>query len=194
MCHFFLGLALTVLESSSSHSVYSPSQAQTPLFWARFAGGRTTRNPVTRLRVRSSSPEAEAAGPGGLVLFVFLLGASPSASLAQPDLRNNPHTQSKIMTEPSESFKPYSGKCLKVLLAHSDPVTAIDFNRDGSHIVSSRIWDASTGHCMKTLIDDENPPVSFVKFSPNGKFILVGTLDNTLVIFNSVQSFIIFVI
>ncbi|XLR32959.1 hypothetical protein S83_060859, partial [Arachis hypogaea] len=98
--------------------------------------------------------------------------------------RNNPHTQSKIMTEPSESFKPYSGKCLKVLLAHSDPVTAIDFNRDGSHIVSSRIWDASTGHCMKTLIDDENPPVSFVKFSPNGKFILVGTLDNTLRLWN----------
>lgn len=81
-----------------------------------------------------------------------------------------------------------SGKCLKVLPAHSDPVTAVDFNRDGSLIVSSsydglcRIWDASTGHCMKTLIDDDNPPVSFVKFSPNAKFILVGTLDNTLVI------------
>ncbi|RVW17896.1 COMPASS-like H3K4 histone methylase component WDR5A [Vitis vinifera] len=80
-----------------------------------------------------------------------------------------------------------TGKCLKVLPAHSDPVTAANFNRDGSLIVSSsydglcRIWDASTGHCMKTLIDDENPPVSFVKFSPNGKFILVGTLDNTLI-------------
>jgi COMPASS component SWD3 len=80
-----------------------------------------------------------------------------------------------------------SAKCLKVLPAHSDPVTAVDFNRDGSLIVSSsydglcRIWDAGTGHCMKTLIDDENPPVSFVKFSPNGKFLLVGTLDNTLV-------------
>ncbi|XP_065876266.1 COMPASS-like H3K4 histone methylase component WDR5A isoform X1 [Euphorbia lathyris] len=79
-----------------------------------------------------------------------------------------------------------SGKCLKVLPAHSDPVTAVDFNRDGSLIVSSsydglcRIWDAGTGHCVKTLIDDENPPVSYVKFSPNGKFILVGTLDNTL--------------
>ncbi|KAK6151095.1 hypothetical protein DH2020_016027 [Rehmannia glutinosa] len=79
-----------------------------------------------------------------------------------------------------------SGKCLKVLPAHSDPVTAVNFNLDGSLIVSSsydglcRIWDASTGHCMKTLIDDEHPPVSFVKFSPNGKFILVGTLDNTL--------------
>ncbi|EFH41230.1 hypothetical protein ARALYDRAFT_358770 [Arabidopsis lyrata subsp. lyrata] len=79
-----------------------------------------------------------------------------------------------------------SGKCLKVLPAHSVPVTCVDFNRDGSLIVSSsydglcRIWDSGTGHCVKTLIDDENPPVSFVKFSPNGKFILIGTLDNKL--------------
>lgn len=80
------------------------------------------------------------------------------------------------------------GKCLRVLPAHSDPVTAVDFNRDGSLIVSSsydglcRVWDAATGHCVKTLIDDENPPVSSVKFSPNGKFILAATLDSTLVI------------
>lgn len=74
-----------------------------------------------------------------------------------------------------------------MLPAHSDPVTAVHYNLDGSLIVSSsydglcRIWNASTGHCTKTLINDEHPPVSFVKFSPNGKFILVGTLDNTLV-------------
>jgi COMPASS component SWD3 len=80
-----------------------------------------------------------------------------------------------------------TGRCLKTLPAHSDPVTAVHFNRDGTLIVSSsydglcRIWDTATGHCLKTLIDDENPPVSFVKFSPNGKFILAGTLDNTLV-------------
>ncbi|RXH75517.1 hypothetical protein DVH24_030238 [Malus domestica] len=80
-----------------------------------------------------------------------------------------------------------TGKCLKVLPAHFDPVTAVDFNRDGSVIVSSsydglcRTWDASTGHCTKTLIDDENPPVSYVKFAPHGKYILVGTLDDTLV-------------
>lgn len=70
--------------------------------------------------------------------------------------------------------------------AHSDPVSAVHFNRDGSLIVSSsydglcRIWDTASGQCLKTLIDDDNPPVSFVKFSPNGKYILAATLDNTL--------------
>ena len=33
---------------------------------------------------------------------------------------------------------------------------------------------------IKALVDDDNPPVSFVKFSPNGKYILIATLDNTL--------------
>ncbi|CAI5536293.1 unnamed protein product [Closterium sp. Naga37s-1] len=88
-----------------------------------------------------------------------------------------------------------TGKCVKVLPAHSDPVTAVHFNRDGSLVVSSsydglcRIWDTQTGHCLKTLIDDDNPPVSFVKFSPNGKFILAGTLDNTLSCFPTLHIF-----
>ncbi len=70
--------------------------------------------------------------------------------------------------------------------AHSDPVTAVDFNRDGTLIVSSsydglcRIWDAQSGACLKTLIDDDQPPVSFVKFSPNGKYVLSGALDNQI--------------
>ncbi|XJO76407.1 hypothetical protein BDV3_006934 [Batrachochytrium dendrobatidis] len=89
------------------------------------------------------------------------------------------------------------GKCIKLLPAHSDPVTAVCFNRDGTLIVSSsldgliRIWDTATGQCLKTLIDDDNPPViltsgifctfsSFVKFSPNGKYILASTYDSTL--------------
>lgn len=41
----------------------------------------------------------------------------------------------------------------------------------------SRIWDTTTGKCLKTLVDEDNPPVSFVKFSPNGKYILAATLD-----------------
>ena len=30
---------------------------------------------------------------------------------------------------------------------------------------------------LKIFLDDNNPPVSFVKFSPNGKYILAATLD-----------------
>jgi len=70
-------------------------------------------------------------------------------------------------------------------------VTAVHFNRDGTLVVSAsydglcRIWDTATGQCLKTLIDDDNPPVSFVKFSPNGKFILASTLDSTLKLWNA---------
>jgi len=31
-----------------------------------------------------------------------------------------------------------------------------------------------------SLPDEENPPVSYVKFSPNGKYILAATLDRLL--------------
>ena len=36
---------------------------------------------------------------------------------------------------------------------------------------------------LKTLIEDKAPAVSFAKFSPNGKFILAATLNDTLVSF-----------
>ena len=73
----------------------------------------------------------------------------------------------------------FLGKPLKVLAAHSDPVTAVSFNHDGTLVVScamdglmyanstctanfwlmicSRIWDAESGQCLKTLVDDDNP-------------------------------------
>lgn len=70
------------------------------------------------------------------------------------------------------------------------PVTSVHFNRDGSLIVSGshdgscKIWDTNAGALLKTLIDDKLPAVSFARFSPNGKFILVATLNNTLVSFH----------
>lgn len=75
------------------------------------------------------------------------------------------------------------GKCMRELPAHSDPVTSVDFNRDGTMLVSSshdgmcRVWDSANGHCLKSLIDESCPPVAFARFSPNGKYILVGALD-----------------
>ncbi|KAF7975790.1 hypothetical protein HWV62_8615 [Athelia sp. TMB] len=75
------------------------------------------------------------------------------------------------------------GKSLKVLPAHSDPVTAVSFNHDGTLVVS-RIWDADSGQCLKTLVDDDNPVCSHVKFSPNSKFILAATQDSTIRLWN----------
>lgn len=82
-----------------------------------------------------------------------------------------------------------TGRVVHVIQAHSMPVTSVGYNRDGSLIVSGshdgscKIWDNDSGKCLKVLIDDKTPAVSFAKFSPNGKFILVATLDDTLVSF-----------
>ena len=70
-----------------------------------------------------------------------------------------------------------SGKCLREVPAHSDPVTGVDFNYDGTLMVSSsldgllRIWDTQSGHCLKTLFDKESPPVSSARFCPNGEWV-----------------------
>lgn len=77
-------------------------------------------------------------------------------------------------------------RAIKTIQAHSDPVSAVHFNRDGSCIVTAsydgliRIWETASGQCLKTILDNDSPPVSFAKFSPNGKFILAANLDNTL--------------
>lgn len=79
---------------------------------------------------------------------------------------------------------------MKTLSAHSDPVMAAGFNRDGTMIVSCsidgliRIWDTASGQCLKTLVDEANPVAGHVKFSPNGKFILCCTQDSTIRLWN----------
>lgn len=79
-----------------------------------------------------------------------------------------------------------TGACVSTLPVHSDPVTAVCFNRDGTCLVSAshdgliRIWDVATGECLKTIFASGNPPVSHVTYSPNGKYILAGTLDSKL--------------
>lgn len=46
--------------------------------------------------------------------------------------------------------------------------------------VDSRIWDTTTGQCLRTLLllNEDNPAVSSVSFSPNGRFVLAFNLDS----------------
>ena len=44
----------------------------------------------------------------------------------------------------------------------------------------SRIWDTSTGQCLKTLAHEDNTPVASVRFSPNSKFLFTSTLDSAV--------------
>lgn len=62
-------------------------------------------------------------------------------------------------------FFPYLGSCLRVIPAHSDPVTSVIFDQEGSRLFSAsydgliRIWEAASGDCLRTLVEASNPPV-----------------------------------
>lgn len=51
----------------------------------------------------------------------------------------------------------------------------------------SRIWDTSTGQCLRTLVHEDNPAVTNVCFSPNGLFVLAWNLDNSLRLWDYVK-------
>lgn len=80
-----------------------------------------------------------------------------------------------------------SAKQIKVLSAHSDPVSDLEFCADGSMLLSAgydgliRGWDmnSSSRRCIKTLGFDPTA-VSFAKWTPNGQYIISGTLDSTI--------------
>lgn len=79
-----------------------------------------------------------------------------------------------------------SGRIMRQLPAHSDPVAGVDFVRDGTMVVSCagdgliRIWDAATGQCLKTLVHEDRKAVTAVRFSPNGRYVLAWTLDGSV--------------
>ncbi|KGO71579.1 hypothetical protein PITC_044560 [Penicillium italicum] len=83
---------------------------------------------------------------------------------------------------------------MRSLPAHSDPVAGIDVVHDGTLIASCaldgliRIWDTHSGQCLRTLVMEDNPPATCVKFSPNGKFVLAWTLDGCIRMWSYVES------
>lgn len=79
-----------------------------------------------------------------------------------------------------------SARVMRKLPAHSDPVSGVDFIRDGTMVCSCasdgliRIWDSGTGQCLKTLVDEDRKAVTAVRFSPNGRFVVAWTLDSCI--------------
>lgn len=53
--------------------------------------------------------------------------------------------------------------------------------------LGSRVWDTSTGQCLRTLVHEDNPAVANVCFSPNGRFVLAFNLDNCIRLWDYVQ-------
>ena len=47
-------------------------------------------------------------------------------------------------------------------------------------MLKSRVWDTATGQCLRTIVHEDNAPVTAVRFSPNGKYILASTLDSCI--------------
>lgn len=43
-----------------------------------------------------------------------------------------------------------------------------------------RIWDTSTGQCLRTLVHEDNPPITSVCFAPNGRYVLAFSMDSCL--------------
>jgi COMPASS component SWD3 len=86
-----------------------------------------------------------------------------------------------------------AARVMRSLPAHSDPVSSVDFVRDGTLIVSCshdgliRVWDTATGQCLRTIVHEDNAPVTCVRFSPNGKYILAWTLDSCLRLWNYIE-------
>jgi COMPASS component SWD3 len=86
-----------------------------------------------------------------------------------------------------------AARVMRSLPAHSDPVGGVDFVRDGTLLASCssdgliRVWDTATGQCLRTLVHEDNAPVTSVLFSPNGKYVLAWTLDSCVRLWNYVE-------
>ena len=96
-------------------------------------------------------------------------------------------------------FSVFSRTLLRTIYAHSNTITSLEFNADGSKLVSSstdgycRIWDCGSGNCIFTRHPlSDNAPMSFScffltfsvssSFSPNGRYVLLSYLKRGLAI------------
>lgn len=73
---------------------------------------------------------------------------------------------------------------VQVLYGHKGRVTSVAFSPDGHHVITgstdhaARLWDASTGRLLGSLIGHTSD-VKAVAFSPDGALVLTGSADSS---------------
>merc|ERR1719232_1301377 len=161
---------------SALSTLVGHSRGINDLSWSATSQYITTASDDKTLRRWDASTTDSLVEFRGHTNFVFSVAFNPQSNLIA----------SGSFDETVKLWDVRTGSCLHTFPAHSDPVTSVHFNRDGSCISSAshdgllRIWDTATGECLKTIYADGNPPVSFVRFSPNAKFLLSCTLDSKM--------------
>ncbi|CCF59845.1 hypothetical protein KAFR_0I00640 [Kazachstania africana CBS 2517] len=108
---------------------------------------------------------------------------------------------SSSMDESIKIWDVLNGTLMKTISAHSEAVVSIDVPTLDSSVLGSgsydgliRIFDTTTGHCLKTLTYDKDwksetgvVPISNVKFSKNAKYLLVKSLDGIVKIWDCIR-------
>lgn len=76
-------------------------------------------------------------------------------------------------------------KVIQKLLAHPEPITALDISFDSTMIVTAaydgyvRLWDTHKASCIKTIVSDtgSTSAVSACKLTPNSQYIYIGNMN-----------------
>lgn len=80
-----------------------------------------------------------------------------------------------------------TGECLRTFEGHAGPVWSVAVSPDGNYGLSGgdgcKLWDLRTGRCLRIFGGDA--VVGSVDFSPDGRFILTGSLDKTVTLWNT---------
>ena len=80
-----------------------------------------------------------------------------------------------------------TGECLRMISAHSDPISAISFNSDGRFIISSswdgfcRFFETFSGICVKS-INLKGSPISQMIISPNDSYLLISLIPSKILL------------
>ncbi|CCE64673.1 hypothetical protein TPHA_0I01690 [Tetrapisispora phaffii CBS 4417] len=112
---------------------------------------------------------------------------------------------SSSMDESIKIWDTLNGVLLRTISAHSGAVVSIDMPQLDSSIISSgsfdgliRIFDTASGHCLKTLTYDKDwkidtgvVAIANVRWSKNGKFLLVKSLDGIVKIWDCIRGYVV---